>query len=278
MPELPEVEHARRYFLSLAASKTIADAGSDDPIVVAQDPAQWKSALLGRAVLGAERVGKNVLVRLSGGNALWFHLGMTGRVTRAPAEGELARFTRWWVRVDDATRICLADGRRLGRSLAGPEDEVRRGAKLAELGPDALEVRTGEALRAAIGAARGPIKGALMDQARIAGIGNIQAAEALWLAKIHPETPITALKSDAWERLARAIGESLERAIASMEGEDEIVYVESGGPNPFRVYDREGEPCPRCGARLVREVARGRASFLCRKCQRRPSKSRAKRT
>ncbi|UJR83579.1 Fpg/Nei family DNA glycosylase [Sandaracinus amylolyticus] len=277
MPELPEVEHARRQFLAvLGEHETILDARASDPIVVPMSHDAWRHALVGRRIEGASRIGKNLLVTLSGDHAMWFHLGMTGRLVRQGAKDEkidektgLPRFTKWWIKTKRAT-LCLADARRLGRSLAGSRDEVMRGSKLDELGPDALSIDSADALHARLERAKGPIKAALMDQSRIAGLGNIQAIETLWRAKIHPETPVPALKSDAWKSLYDAMHESLDAGLASMRDTDEVVYVEAGGPNPFLVYDRESEPCPRCGTKLVREVTRGRSSYLCPKCQKKP--------
>lgn len=269
MPELPEVEHARRRLLAiLGEGGAIDDAQALDTIVVAQPATEWRGAIVGRRIEGAERIGKNVVVLLSGGHALWFHLGMTGQVLPAArGASELPRFTRWWVETAKG-RACLADGRRLGRSVAGPRDEVRGRAKLDALGPDALTIPGGAALRERMGRAKGPIKAALLDQSRVAGIGNIQAAEALWLAKIHPERPVPRLTAAQWTRLATAIRETLERTLRTMRDDEDVVYVEAGGPNPFLVYDREGEPCPRCGAKIAREVARGRSTYFCPRCQR----------
>jgi formamidopyrimidine-DNA glycosylase len=269
MPELPEVEHARRRLLVILGEGTpIVDAAALDPIVVPQTAAAWREAVVGRRIEGAERIGKNVVVRLSGDHALWFHLGMTGHVVPiARGASELPRFTRWWIETKHG-RACLADGRRLGRSVAGARDEVQRLAKLDALGPDALSIPDAAALRARFARAKGPIKAALLDQSRIAGIGNIQAAEALWRAKIHPERPVPRLTTEQWTRLAAAIRASLEHALATMRDDEDVVYVEAGGPNPFQVYDREGEPCPRCGAKIAREVARGRSTYFCPRCQR----------
>ncbi len=277
MPELPEVEHARRTFLAtLGEGERVVDARALDPIVVPMSADAWRDAIVGRRIEGAERIGKNVLVALSGGHALWFHLGMTGRLVRDDAPGEardpataLPRFTRSWVKTRRAT-LCLADARRLGRSFAGPREDVVTGSKMDALGPDALAIESPAALRERFARTRAPIKAALMDQARLAGIGNIQAAETLWRAKIHPETPTPALSPAAWQRLFEAMRESIDAALASMPDAEPIVYVEAGGPNPFLVYDREGEPCPRCGAAIAREVARGRSTYLCPRCQRRP--------
>ncbi|MDQ3031414.1 MAG: hypothetical protein M3Y87_03285 [Myxococcota bacterium] len=269
MPELPEVEHARRRFLAiLGQDATIVDARSLDPIVVPQAADEWRAAIIGHRIEGAERIGKNVLVRLSADHALWFHLGMTGQVLASERGArELPRFTRWWLETAKA-RVCLADGRRLGRSIAGPRDDVRRLAKLDALGPDALSIADAASLRARFERAKGPIKAALLDQSRLAGIGNIQAIEALWLAKIHPERPVPRLTPDQWRRLADAIRDTLVRTLETMRDDQDVVYVEAGGPNPFRVYDREGEPCPRCGATITREVARARSTYLCPRCQR----------
>lgn len=268
MPELPEVEHARRRWLHLLGTEEILGADALDPIVVPQTRASFVNALLGRTIEGADRRGKNVIVGLAGEHALWFHLGMTGRVVDWRAGEEMPRFTRWWVKTRRG-RIALADPRKLGRAIAGPIAEVREQSKIDRLGPDALELADPGALRARFGRATLPIKAALMDQERIAGIGNIHAAEALWLAKIHPDRPTASLSAREWSTLAAAIQRSLRSSIESMLEDQEIVYVESGGPNPFQVYDREGQLCSRCRrAAIVRETSRGRSTYLCPRCQR----------
>lgn len=273
MPELPEVELARRQFLSILDRETIVAARAVDSIVVPQSHASFASALVSHRVEGAERIGKNVLVRLDGDRALWFHLGMTGRVVRWREGDEVPRFTRWWIETKKG-RLALADARKLGRAIAGPTATVRESSKIDRLGPDALTVKDAASLRALFERAKLPIKAALMDQQRIAGLGNIQAAEALWLAKIHPETKVPDLTDRQWKALAEAIQESLRRSIAEMKGEEEIVYVEAGGPNPFLVYDREGETCPRCKrAKIAREVGRGRSTYFCPRCQPPPGRA-----
>lgn len=281
MPELPEVEHARKQVLSILGREEILAARAVDSIVVPQSHASFATALIGHRIEGLDRVGKNLLVRLDGDRALWFHLGMTGRVVRWAEDDEVPRFTRWWISTPKG-RLALADARKLGRAIAGPAAKVREAAKLDRLGPDALTVTSGEALASLFAKTRLPIKAALMDQARLAGIGNIQAAEALWYAKIHPGTPVPDLTAKQWTALAEAMQESLRRSIDSMKGDEEVVYVEAGGPNPFRVYDREGETCPRCRrAKIVREVARGRSTYFCPSCQRavppRPRRARSSR-
>jgi len=271
VPELPEVEFARRRFLAGMEGRVIDDARALDALVVPQPASLFREALVGRRVEGAERRGKHVVVRLSGDRGLWFHLGMSGRLVPLGAPDEptdastgLPRFTRWWLKTGDLT-ACLCDTRRLGRAVAGTLEEAR--AHLAGLGPDALDVKDGAALGRCLEGARGPVKAALMDQTRLAGLGNIQVAEALFRAGLHPESAVPSLDRAARARLARAIQESLRDALAAMEGLETLVYVGAGGENPFAVYGRAGEPCPRCRSLIVREVARGRSSFFCPRCQ-----------
>jgi formamidopyrimidine-DNA glycosylase len=273
MPELPEVEHARRRLLRiLGQGKTITDAQALDSLVI-KDPHGWRAEVVGRSIESVTRVGKSVLVHLSGDHALFFHLGMTGQVVGTDrGANELPRFTRWWIETAHG-RACLADARRLGRSIAGSEGEVRHEAKLDELGPDALTIQSGAMLRERFSSAKSSIKTALMDQSRIAGVGNIHAAEALWLAKIHPERPVPRLTTEQWNALAKGLHETLSRTLDSMRDDEDIVYVSSGGPNPFFVYGREGEPCPRCGTKIKREVTQGRSTYLCPRCQRKTGSS-----
>ena len=111
------------------------------------------------------------------------------------------------------------------------------------------------------------IKLALMDQQRIAGLGNIHTAEALFRARLHPDRPVGSLSRPELARLARGIAASLRHAMqhADPEGFD---YVSEGGDNPFRVYGREDQPCPRCRAPIRRTVHAGRSTFFCARCQR----------
>ena len=123
-------------------------------------------------------------------------------------------------------------------------------------------------LREALAGSTRPVKPALMDQGRIAGLGNIQAAEALWLARIDPRTPAGRLDDDALGRLRRGILRTLRDTIAELDG-DEVAYLTDGAgvENLFRVYDRDGERCPRCRGRIRRLPQGGRTTFYCPRCQ-----------
>jgi formamidopyrimidine-DNA glycosylase len=113
-----------------------------------------------------------------------------------------------------------------------------------------------------------------MDQSLLAGVGNVQAMEALWRAKIHPETPAAALTSSQYQALDQALQEQLAWTLNLLEQEEEIHYVEEAGAiNPFLIYQRTGSPCPRCSTPLARSVQAGRGSWWCPRCQPSPTAS-----
>lgn len=264
MPELPEVEHARARMDRVLRGARIEEARSFDDLVVMDQDAF--GALAGATVEGVGRRGKHLLLTTTDGRALWFHLGMTGHMHALPARGPIAepslpRFSRWALRTPKHV-VVLSDGRRLGRAHAGPAPAIER-EHLGALGPEATEVTP--ALLAEILDTKLVLKAALMDQARLAGLGNIHAAEALFLAGLHPEREARTLNDAERERLAGAIQKALSRAMVSAD--EELVYVNEGGPNDFFVYGHEGEPCKVCGTAIGRVTTAGRSTYFCPKCQ-----------
>ena len=266
MPELPEVEHARARLSRWTKGKRIEEIRSLDDLVIPDRDAF--EALRGLEVSRLDRRGKNVVVHFVGGagpRALWFHLGMTGHLSQLPrstalTETALPRFTRWALSTKDSV-VALTDMRRMAKGFAGTEEQVA--AHLSDLGPEATDV-TPASLAEVLDTAL-VVKAALMDQSRIAGLGNIHAAEALFLAKVHPERPARSLTAEEIARLSSGIREALSRAMVPET--EELAYVNEGGPNIFFVYGHEGEPCQVCGTTIVREVTRGRSTFLCPTCQ-----------
>ena len=224
------------------------------------------SRLRGR-LARADRHGKLLLVSLDSGQGFLSHLGMTGKWVRRPA-GEAVPYSRARLMLSDGTVVHYRDTRLFGRLEPHPASALRSLPDVQALGPDPLLTSlSGRQLRDALGATRMPIKVALMDQRRLAGLGNIHAAEALWRAKIHPARSTRSLELPEWNRLATAIRRGLEFAL-SAEDSEEIAYVEEPGTeNPFKVYARAGEPCPRCGTtiRLLRQG--GRRTDFCPRCQ-----------
>lgn len=268
MPELPEVEHARRGLVHWTKGRTITRVVvADARVVQGGVKAKVPARLAGRRVMAVVRRGKWLEMQLDEGPRLYSHLGMSGKwVTRpvgAPAERfEKARFDL--LKGGVATSVRYIDPRVLGRMrLEDPEPAFWR-----KLGPDPLHDGVDpKALAAKLAKKALAIKEAIMDQAILAGVGNILATEALFLARMDPRTRADRLGAAAVKRLARAIVQAIDRSLA-LEAGPEITYVsESRKSNPFKVYGRGGEPCPRCKEPLTRIVLGGRGTVFCAKCQ-----------
>jgi formamidopyrimidine-DNA glycosylase len=175
-----------------------------------------------------------------------------GRVTES--EAPLARAV---LEFEDGTRVSLVDPRALATVALHDSDSA-----LPDLGPEPFDAAfTAESLGAALARRRGPIKPALLDQRVVAGLGNIYVAEALWLARISPRARATTLSAERRRRLVQAIRRVLHRAPAGRYWADERTAR-------WRVYDREGEACPRCRATIARIVQAGRSTYYCPRCQR----------
>ena len=181
---------------------------------------------------------------------------MNGDWEAGRADEPLPRFARAVLDFDDGTRLVLVDSRALGTldvHAAGEEPELG-------LGPDAADRGwTAAALGRALATRRGPIKTALLDQQLVAGLGNIYAAEALWRARISPFRRADSLDAAAVKRLRSAIAAVIKRATGSRYTDDDTVNLD--------VYDREGEPCRRCGTPIERVTQAGRGTYHCPRCQ-----------
>lgn len=264
MPELPEVEFCRRALdrwvrapiraVEVLDPRVIRGATTARPTAGLDDGAARLTRLIDRPPAPPERHGKRILWRF-GEDALVLHLGMTGKWTRRPTP-----HAKVILHLDDGP-LTYADPRLLGGIVPLPL-AAARAALTAGLGPDALR----DGLPRLTG--RRPIKVALMDQAAVAGLGNLHAAEALWRACVDPRAPTDTLDDDAWARLRVGVAEQLRFALQTLGEDEEILYVEDpGGPNPFPLYQRAGEPCPRCGAPIGRLVQAGRSTWWCPACQ-----------
>ncbi len=266
MPELPEVEIARRTLERWLGGSEVTGAEAERTRVFRAGGQGTFRRLRGR-LTRADRHGKLLLVALESGQGFLSHLGMTGKWVRRPA-GEAVPHSRARLLLADGSVVHYRDPRLFGRIEPHPADALRTLPALQALGPDPLLTPlSGRQLRDALGQTRVPIKVALMDQRRLAGLGNIHAAEALWRARLHPARPSRSLQLPEWNRLATAIRKGLAFAL-SAEDAEEIAYVEEPGTeNPFKVYARAPEPCPRCGTpiRLLRQA--GRRTDFCPHCQ-----------
>ena len=270
MPELPEVETIVRGLGARIVGKRIARAEIRlARIAVAPPKVAFARAVAGERITGVRRRGKYAVIELQSGRSLVTSLRMTGRLVVGSARSREAPATHLVLSFTDGSRLSFADVRTFGRMrLTLPGEEWDR-----ELGMEPLSSGfTQEAFIGMLSGRKTPIKALLLDQRRIAGIGNIYASEALWEARVRPSRPALALTGPATGRLHGAIVDVLERAIA-MRGSSVDDYVDADGlqggfQNVLRVYGRLGEPCLRCGSEIVRTVLAQRGTWWCRRCQR----------
>jgi formamidopyrimidine-DNA glycosylase len=270
MPELPEVESVVRRIRGDVVGRTIRsiEVGRAS-ISRPQRPRRLQRMAEGRRVEAVERRGKNILIRLSGGIVLRIHLRMTGDLSWAPDGSEaIAKSTRALLRLD---RGCLVfdDPRALGRITAHSLEEARR--FMAELGPEPLSAEfTPDLLFEMARSSRQPAKTFLMDQARVAGIGNIYAAEALHRARIHPEQVISTLSRGKigvlHESIVAVLRDAVQSALAAYGRPGQPAEAEEFQP---AVYGREGLPCTGCRAAIRRIAQAGRSTYFCPFCQKR---------
>jgi formamidopyrimidine-DNA glycosylase len=264
LPELPEVEIARRNLEKWLRRARLRRVELSPRIFYNGRAGHFAQKLCGCTISRVERRGK--WLRLSAGDrTLYSHLGMTGKWVLRAHDDPPQRFER--ARLDTATRsVRYLDPRLFGR-LFGAEGEMAPAA-WAALGPDPLlDGIDVVQLHNKLERSARSIKETLLDQTVLAGVGNIQAAEALWRARIHPMRSSKSLDRAEVRALARAVAASIRDTLAR-EDSPEITYVEEpGADNPFDVYARQGEPCPRCRTRLRRIVQGGRSTVYCPRCQ-----------
>ena len=266
MPELPEVEIARRNLERWLRGTRVAGADADRTRIFRGANRPSFERLRGRLVF-ARRRGKTLLLGFEGNQGFLSHLGMTGKWVRRPA-GQVEPYSRGRLFLADGSVVHYRDPRLFGRIQPGPADALLSLPEVTELGPDPLlEPVDGPRLEGIFGPSRTALKVALLDQRRLAGLGNIHAAEALWRAKLSPLRAASSLTGAEWRRLATAIRAVIRFALRK-EGGDDIAYVEEpGAPNPFRVYGRAGKPCPRCRSAIRSVRQAGRTTYFCPQCQ-----------
>ena len=273
MPELPEVETVRRQLAPALEGRLFEDVAIGDPrLVRPYEPDAVAAELLGERVSTVGRRGKYLIVWFESGRALLIHLRMTGSLRHATVGGlEDDPYRRAVVRLDDGSDVAYRDVRRFGTWLLLEPGELD-GYLEPRLGPEPLErAFTSAVLGASLAGRRAPLKSALLDQRRIAGLGNIYVDEALWWARLHPLRPAGSLGPEELRRLHRSIRRVLELGIAR-QGATLRDYAAPDGTDgsmqdEFRAYGRAGEPCPRCGTPIERIVLGGRGTWFCPSCQ-----------
>jgi formamidopyrimidine-DNA glycosylase len=270
VPELPEVETARSLIADQALHRRIVDVDDTDTFVCRpHSPGELRNALTGRMLTAAHRRGKTMWCETSGvgrstqpdpaGPDLGIHLGMGGRIVittpggeavegggpaRRDAQPRKPEWNRFTLKFDDGGSLVLFDKRRLGRVRLNPDIDA--------LGPDAAQVTPAQ-FRDLITKGSIAVKARLLDQGKIAGVGNLLADEVLWKAKISPAAPTSSLQRKDADRLYRALESAVQSAIAKggVHTGDVIAARHPGGT------------CPRCGAEMRHGTVGGRSTWWC---------------
>jgi formamidopyrimidine-DNA glycosylase len=280
VPELPEVETIRRQLAPHLEGRVIRRVEILDPRWTRPvDPEGVQRELPGAHIERVGRAGKYLHLALSEDRHLLMHLRMTGTLLFDPEAEPI--HTRVRFHLDGGHRLLYVDPRRFGTGhlLAGAG--ARQAYLEARLGAEPFTPAfTVAYLRAAARGRRAPVKAFLLDQRRIAGVGNIYADEALFRARVHPLRPAGGLTRAEWERLHPAIEEVLSAGIDAQGATiDDFRHVDGARGSfqeRFLVHRRAGEPCPVCGQPVRKIVAAGRGTYVCERCQRRPRGARAK--
>ena len=276
MPELPEVETVRRGLLPLLVGRRVVgvrvrDRRLREPIAPAA-----LGRLRGARVIDIRRRSKYLLVETrdeaGAERTLLVHLGMTGQLWVCDRDRPARPHEHVVLALDDGRDLRFADPRRFGMIHVLRSDRVDRHPRLSGLGPEPLDDGlSAAALHRVTRHRRKPIKNFLMDTRSIAGIGNIYACEALHRAAVRPTRAVGRIALPAWERIVADVRAVLQDAIRAggttlqdfRNAEGEVGYFRID----LAVYEREGEPCRRCGAKIRRIVQAGRSSFYCPGCQ-----------
>ena len=278
MPELPEVETIRRQLAPHLQSRTIEDVEILDwRWTRPDDPAAVERELRGALIEAVERSGKYLIWRLSGDRHLLIHLRMTGALLFDPPTDP--PHTRVRFHLDEGHRVADTDPRRFGTGHLVHGAVARDAYLAARIGVEPFTPEfTADHLRALARGRRAPVKAFVLDQRRIAGVGNIYADEALFRAGIHPLRPAGRLTGAQVERLRAAIEAALSAGIdakgASIDDFRHIDGARGSFQDRFLVHRREGEPCPTCGRPIRKIVVGGRGTYVCEHCQPRPRERR----
>lgn len=275
MPELPEVELVAQSLNKLVSNrKIIAAELLRERLAPDTTPPVFAEKLKNSQIEFVSRRGKHVLFYLDSAQVLMTHLRMTGRFMLLPLERDLPKHTHAVFYLDDETRLAFQDQRHFGMMKIVERDKVFEAKELACLAPEPLSDEFSlKYFQNALKTSRRSLKEILLDQTKVCGLGNIYAAEAMFLARVNPQTSAADLSAKRAAALHEQIRFVLTESIAhgstlnvNPENIDGSYY---GGDyeGKWRVYDREGEPCVNCQTPIKRIVQGSRSSYFCPKCQ-----------
>ncbi len=292
MPELPEVETIRLGLLSMLPGLIITSVEVETPKSFPNDPEVVDSQMIGAKITDVDRRGKGLIIGLDTGYSLLIHLKMTGQLvfrfhTKTGARegfggghptdsliGRLPdRSTRVSISFEDGSKLFFNDQRKFGWMKLVETAKVAEDSFIAKLGPEMLSPDfTFESFRLRLmRRKRTSIKAAIMDQSVMAGVGNIYADEGLYAARIHPATLVERVSTVKLKRLYEALREVMQLSI-SLGGSSDKNYVDAEGKKGSyltfaKVFRREGQPCERCSAPLIKLRVAGRGTHICPHCQ-----------
>ncbi|HMG76886.1 MAG TPA: bifunctional DNA-formamidopyrimidine glycosylase/DNA-(apurinic or apyrimidinic site) lyase [Pyrinomonadaceae bacterium] len=301
MPELPEVEHVVRALRSVVVGRRIVASEIRLPKLIAPaSPSLFKRKLNGSTITGVSRRGKYILIELNKNGALpdgrasdararesqrparqqglvlAVHLRMTGKFVSLSPDDLLPKHAHAVFYLDNDRRLVFCDQRQFGVMKLVTPTRLSKTKGISELAPEPFgEDFSSAYLKETLARSRRTLKTLLLDQTRVLGLGNIYAAEALFRAGVNPFKTAATLSTRRVERLHQAILDVLTEAISdsstsrvNLEHSNGFSYGEAF-ERFWQVYEREGEPCVKCGARIRRIAHGGRSTYWCPKCQRR---------
>lgn len=276
MPELPEVELVARALDRHVAARRI-DSAKLLRAALAPDttPPAFARRLRRRRIERVRRRGKHILFEFDSGLVLLAHLRMTGRFLLVPAAAPLPKHTHAVFRLEDGRRLVFTDQRHFGLMKLLRASELDEAKELRALAPEPFSPNfTPAYLRAAFARTRRTLKETLIDQTKVTGLGNIYAAEVMFLARLSPFVAASEIAPRRLPRLHRAILAVFSESIAhgstmNVDPQDiEGSYYGGAYEGRWRVYAREGEPCVNCRATVRRVAHAGRSTYFCPRCQR----------
>lgn len=273
MPELPEIEVLRRSLTPVCGGRTIREVEVREPRLREPIEPGFAGELRGRSIETLTRRAKYLLAHLSGDRILVLHLGMSGRLEWAARAAPLVKHQHWRLEFDDDSVLTFRDPRRFGLAEVIASKDLPRHRRFLHLGVEPLsEEFDGRYLRRYARGRRRRVKEFLMDQTVVVGIGNIYASEALHRARVHPLRKVSRTSPATWNRVANAVRETLDRAIAAGGSTLNDFRNGIGDSGTFQVqhavYDRAGKPCARCQKPIRRILLGNRSTYYCPGCQR----------
>ena len=275
MPELPEVELVAQSLNALVGGREILVAELlRERLAPFNSPADFAERLLNSKINSVARRGKHILFDLNNGQTLIAHLRMSGRFMLLPNERENPKYTHAVFYFADDTRLVFQDQRHFGLMKIIETENLHETKELKKLAPEPFsDDFNPKYFRAILKTSKKSLKEFLLDQTKVTGLGNIYASEAMFLARINPQTPANEVSVKKANVLFEKIREVLRESIAhgsTLNVNPENIdgsYYGGGYTHGWRVYDRENEPCVNCETPIARLKQAGRSTYFCPKCQ-----------